>query len=423
MNSGNTDGYVARLIESSLKEELKVFGAVSIVGPKWCGKTTTAVQIAESMIFLQDPSKKEDYLKIAKLDPVILLEGKNPRLIDEWQLAPQIWDAVRFDVDMRREKGLYIMTGSSSVDDDGISHTGIGRISELRMRTMSLFESGNSSGTISLGDLFSGKAGVSGRSELSVKDLAALIVRGGWPDTIRYGEDEASRVIGRYCEKILDTEIYTVDGRKRDKRRMRAILKSVSRHVSGSAAAKTVLDDVAPNGEMHIQTLQDYLSVLERIYVTEDLPAWSPKLRSKSTIRLTDKRHLSDPALAAYFLDAGAADLMFDPNTFELLFESMVIRDLRVYAQALSGNVYHYRDSDNLEVDAVVHLRGGKWCAIEIKLGSDELDKAAKNLIRLSNKVDLSMNPPSFLAIITGTEYAYTREDGVHVIPAGCLRN
>ena len=426
--------YRARLVDSQLKEELKAFGAVVIVGPKWCGKTTTARQIAKSVLYMQDPAKRETYMQMAKLDPSNLLAGNNPRLIDEWQTAPRLWDAVRFDVDMRNEQGLYILTGSTSIKDkdkdkeengDNILHSGAGRIARMRMRTMSLYEYGNSTGDVSLGKLFSNADKVSGHSKMSIKDAARSIVRGGWPSSVGLEDGIAQRQVAGYCETILESDITTVDGKKRDPQKMRAILRSLSRNVSTSVKNTTVLGDIlSDNTDMHENTLKDYIDALRSIYVVEDLPAWGPKLRSKTVIRTSDKKHLTDPAIAAYFLGASAKDLEFDPNTFGLLFESMVVRDLRVYAQSLGGDVYHYRDQEGLEADAVIHLRNGKWAAVEVKLGDDQIDDAAKNLKKLKAKVDTeTMSPPSFLAVVTGTEYAYTRDDGVHVIPIGCLRD
>ena len=418
--------YRARMVDNQLKEELEAFGAVVIVGPKWCGKTTTAKQLAKSIIYLQDPNKKETYVQMAKLDPSNLLSGKNPRLIDEWQIAPELWDAIRFDVDIRNDQGLYILTGSTSIDEKKIAHSGAGRISRMRMRTMSLYESGNSTGEIGLGTLFSSVDKKSGHSKLSVRNIANLIVRGGWPSSVEKSDRIAYRQVAGYCETILESDINTVDGKKRDPQKMRLILRSLSRNVSTSAANTTILSDITSDNteKMHINTLDDYLGALRKLYVVEDLPAWSPKLRSKTALRTTDTRHLTDPAIAAYFLGANPRDLEFDPKTFGFLFESLCVRDIRAYAQSLNGDVYHYRDEEGLEADAVIHLRDGRWCAMEMKLGSAEIDDAAANLKKLRDKIDTEkMNSPSFLAVITGTEFAYTRDDGVHVIPLGCLRD
>ena len=419
-------GYRERIVDNQLKEELEAFGAVVIVGPKWCGKTTTAKQLAKSIIYMQDPKKRKTYLQMAELDPSNLLIGKNPRLIDEWQTAPQLWDAVRFDVDQRGEQGLYILTGSTSIDEKKIVHSGVGRIARMRMRTMSLHESGNSTGEVSLRALFSSAGKINGQSELSIEDIAKVIVRGGWPSSAGMSYQIACKQVAGYCEMILESDINTVDGKKRDAQKMRAILRSVSRNISTSASNATILGDVSSSetGGMHINTLDDYLTALRKLYVIENLSAWSPKLRSKTTIRTAETRHMTDPAIAAYFLGANAKDIEFDPETFGLLFESLCIRDLRIYAQSLGGDVYHYRDKEGLEADAIIHLHNGRWCAIEMKLGADDIDVAAKNLKKLRGRVDTEkMNAPSFLAVVTGTEFAYTRDDGVHVIPIGCLKD
>ena len=291
---------------------------------------------------------------------------------------------------------------------------------------MSLYESGDSTGEVSLYDLFSNVENINGHSKLDIEDLARSIVRGGWPDSIGMDDRIVHKQIAGYCETILNSEITTVDGKKRDAQKMRAILRSLSRNVSTSATKITVLKDIATDetANMHLNTLDDYIDALRKIFVVEDLPAWSPKLRSKTVIRTSDKRQLTDPAIAAYFLGANAKDLEFDPNTFGLLFESLVIRDIRVYAQTLGGDVYHYRDKEGLEADAIIHLHDGRWCALEVKLSSDKIDEAANNLNKLKRIIDTDiMNKPSFLAVITGTEFAYTRKDGVHVIPIGCLRD
>lgn len=418
--------YKPRIVDEELVAELRAFGAVLIIGPKWCGKTTTAERIAKSALYMQDPDKSAAYLELANLKPSNLLKGEKPRLIDEWQMAPNLWGAIRFDVDRQNASGLYILTGSTTVDESSIAHSGIGRISRLRMRTMSLFESGDSSGEVSLSDLFDGNTTVEGHSSLDYSKLAKVLVRGGWPRSIDAGEEESHRYVAGYCESILRSEINIPGGKIRNEQKMRKLLKSLSRNTATNATNVTLLKDICSENEggISLNTLADYTKVLRDIYVIEDLVAWSPKLRSKTTIRTSDVRHISEPAIAAYFLGAGSLDLEMDPHTFGLLFESLAVRDLRVYSQLLEGDVFHYRDEDGLEVDAIVHLRGGKWCAIEVKLGTHQFDAAAANLMKFAKKVDSeSMNPPSFLAILTGTEYAYTREDGVHVIPLGCLRN
>ncbi len=417
--------YLKRIIDQALTKEMEAFGAVLLTGPKWCGKTTTAKQLAKSALYMQDPDKKETYLQTAELQPSALLVGEKPRLIDEWQMAPQLWDAVRFDIDQQGKEGLYILTGSTTVDEESIDHSGAGRISRLMMRTMSLFESGDSDGSVSLKGLFINPDDIAAISSKTIDDVANLIVRGGWPNSIGKSEDITHRQIAGYCDVIVKSDIKTIDGVRRDEEKTKAILRSFSRHVSSQTPNSTILKDVLSNQEiMHKNTLDEYISALKKLYVIDDLSAWSPKLRSRTTVRTADTRHFVDPAIAAYFLGASSKDLIYDPETFGLLFESMVIRDLRVYAQNLNGSVYHYKDKDNLEADAIIHLNDGRWAAFEVKLGSRWIDEGAMNLLALKSKVDENqMNNPSFLAVITATEFAYKREDGVFVVPLCCLKD
>ena len=416
--------YFPRIIDKVLQEELEAFGAVLINGPKWCGKTTTAKQLAKSIINMQNPNNKTNYIKTAQLDPMILLQGEKPRLIDEWQVAPELWDAIRFDIDETQQEGLYILTGSSKVDESKISHSGTGRISRLLMRTLSLFESQDSNGTVSLSQLFEGESLKMAKSDLSIHDIATIIVRGGWPGSIGKSLKIATRQVSGYIQNIIKTDIKTIDGVERDEAKTLAVLKSLARHTSTQATDQKIVEDVAANHySIHRNTLSDYLSVLRELYIIEDLPAWSPKLRSKTTIRTSNTRHFIDPAFAASLLNASPKDLLEDVETFGLLFESLVVRDLRIYTDYLGGFVTHYRDKTNLEADAIIHLSDGRWCAIEVKLGSHELDKAAENLKKLANRVDSSnAQHPSFLMIITGTEFGYRRDDGVYVVPIGCLK-
>ncbi len=418
------ESYMPRIMDQLIIEELEAFGAVVIEGPKWCGKTTTAKQIAKSTLSLQSPDNQEAYLQLAALRPSLLLEGDNPRLIDEWQMAPQLWDAVRHDVDSRGATGLYILTGSTSVDETRIKHSGAGRLSRMKMYTMSLFESLDSNGSVSLNTLFEFPEFRGARSLLKLEDYARLIVRGGWPGTMGKTDRIVHRQISGYCDAIARTDITSVDGVPRDERKVRAVLRSYARHTATQATKTTMLADVSKNDEsIHMNTLDSYLSALRKLYVIDDLPAWSPKLRSKTTVRVSETNHFIDPAIAAYFLEAFPRDLIYDPNTFGLLFESLVIRDLRVYAQALGGRIFHYRDSSGLEADAIIHLQDGRWAAVEVKLGAHQIDSAAKNLLALKEKVDaVQMHAPSFLMIITATEFAYQREDGVCVVPLGCLK-
>lgn len=416
--------YLPRLVDDLLIEELEAFGAVLITGPKWCGKTTTGLNQANSTIFLQNPDEREQNLKLADVKPSLLLEGDNPRLIDEWQDAPQLWDAVRFSVDQRGETGLYILTGSTTVDESLIAHSGTGRISRLKMRTMSLFESGDSNGDVSISELLIGED-IASKSHHSIEDIAELIVGGGWPVSVNKSIDVKQRQVAGYCNSIINTEISTADGIERDSDKIYQVLRSYSRHISTQVTIKTITSDVTENFDsINRKTVGEYLEALRKIFVVEDLKAWSPKLRSKTVISQSPTRHFVDPAIAAYFLDANPKDLLNDLETMGLLFESLVIRDLRIYAESIGGRVYHYRDHSGQEADAILHFKGGNWAAIEVKLGNKAIDEGAESLKRLANKIDQeSMNKPSFLAVITGTGYAYRREDGVYVIPIGCLRN
>ncbi len=416
--------YQPRLIDPIIEKELEAFGAILLNGPKWCGKTTTAKQKAKSILYMQDPDQQDAFLQLADAQPSALLQGDHPRLIDEWQMAPQLWDAIRHDVDQKGEEGLYILTGSTSVDEDKIQHSGAGRISRLKMYTLSLFETHHSNGRISLGSLFDQKAVDPAQCDLKLKDYAALIIRGGWPNSLGKSDEVARRQVAGYCDTIIRSDISTVDGVSRNEERARTILASYARHLSTQATDSTILKDIAPNHiSTHINTLASYLNALRRLFVIDEVLPWSPKLRSKTTIRRSNTRHFTDPAIAAYFLGASVHDLMYDFNTFGLLFESLVIRDLRIYAQSLGGRIYHYRDKTGLEADAVIKLSDGRWAAIEVKLSSRMIDDAAENLLALAEKVDVeSMKSPSFLMILTATPYAYCREDGVYVVPLGCLR-
>lgn len=416
--------YLPRLVDELLTKELEAFGAVLISGPKWCGKTTTGLNQAKSSLFLQNPDEREQNLNLADVKPSLLLEGENPRLIDEWQDAPQLWDAVRFSVDQRGETGLYILTGSTSVDESLIAHSGTGRISRLNMRTMSLYESGDSNGEVSLSQLLKGEQ-IAGKSPHSIEDIARLIVSGGWPASVGKSLEVKQRQVAGYCKSIVNTEISTGDGISRDSEKVSQFLRSYSRHISTQASIQTIVRDITQHFDsINRKTVGEYLEALQKIFVIEDLQAWSPKLRSKSTISTSPTRHFVDPAIAAYFLDAGPSDLLNDLESMGLLFESLVVRDLRIYVENLEGRLYHYRDHAGQEADAILHLKNGQWGAVEVKLGNRAINEGAENLKRLAGKIDQeAMSPPSFLAVITGSGYAYKREDGVYVIPIGCLKN
>ncbi|MCD6322472.1 MAG: ATP-binding protein [Clostridiales bacterium] len=418
--------YYKRIADRILHDKLEAKGAVLVEGPKGCGKTTTASQIAKSVIFMQNPAKKSQYLKMAELDPSLLLDGETPRLIDEWQLAPQIWDAVRFEVDKRDMFNQFILTGSSSATGKmSTSHSGTGRISRMIMRPMTLFESGDSTGSVSLGDLFKEQKNFTVKSEIDIQRIAYLICRGGWPKALDQSEKIALRQAYDYYDSVIESDISLADGVKRNPQRVKLLMRSYSRFIASDAKITKIKADMVANDldSLNEDTIFSYINALKQIFVIEDIPAWSPNLRSQTAIRTTDTRHFTDPSIATAALGIGPTDLINDLNTMGLLFESMCIRDLRVFSEALDGTVYHYRDKTGLECDAVIHLRNGSYALIEAKLGGSEIDEAAQKLLSLKGKIDTNrMKAPSFLMVLTGTEFGYLREDGVYVVPVGCLR-
>lgn len=422
--------YKSRIADQLLQEKLEAMGAVLIEGPKACGKTTTAEQQAKSVIYIDDPSKKDQYSQLVQTNINILLNGDTPRLIDEWQEYPQFWDAIRFEIDHRREDGQFILTGSAvPADRTGIRHTGTGRYGWLTMRPMSLWESEDSTGEISLSDLFLRSGRVEAQNKLDLQTLAYVICRGGWPKSLQKKSEKAALMHAReYYKAITDIDISRVDNVERSAERARRIMRSYARHQGTQASIATILADISTNETSKIsdETVDSYLSALRKIFVIEDMPAWNPNLRSKTAVRTSDTRYFIDPSIGAAALGIGPQDLINDLNTFGLFFETMCIRDLRVYTDSLDGSVYHYRDKNGLECDAVVHLKNGSYGLIEIKLGGDKLiEEGAKTLTSLSNLIDTSkMQAPAFLMILTGVgDYAYKRTDGVLVVPIGCLKN
>jgi len=416
--------YLPRIADSVLKESLAAAGAVLIEGPKWCGKTWTAQHQAKSEVSLQNPDTLPKYLKTIDVRPSLLLKGDTPRLIDEWQVAPVLWDAVRYAVDQRGQTNQFILTGSATPADNQVMHTGTGRISRMIMRPMSLFESGESTGQVSLKKLFAGLPDIEELSSLTLEDLAYALVRGGWPATITGPREAALRRASDYVESIINTDISRVDGVDRNPGRVRALLRSLARGVASMVTLRTIIGDMASNDELiSDRTVTAYMNALKRIFVIEDQPAWSPALRSRTAIRTVVKRHFVDPSIAAAVLGATPERLMEDIPTFGILFESLCIRDLRIYASAIGGDVYHYHDRNGLEADAIIQLHTGEWAAVEVKLGGSSLDSAAENLLKLADKVDADrMQKPAFLAVLTGVNSAaYRRDDGVFVIPIGCL--
>ena len=421
--------YKSRIADEILERKLKGKGAVLIEGPKWCGKTTTAEQISKSVLYMADPANGEQNLTLADINPSLLLTGDTPRLIDEWQLAPKLWDAIRFEVDHRGEEGQFILTGSAvPVDRNKIVHTGTGRFSWLLMRPMTLYESGESTGTVSLKDLFDGLSTINGINNLSLEDIAYLCCRGGWPRSIFLDKDIALDSAFDYYDAIVNSDMSRVDGVNRNPLRVKNLMRSYARNIGSQASIETIKNDMVNNDsfDLDTDTVFSYINALKKIFVIEESPAWNPNLRSKTAIRTSDTRYFIDPSIATASLGIGPEDLINDLNTFGLVFETLCIRDLRVYAESINGNVYHYRDSSSLECDAVIHLRNGSYGLVEIKLGGDRLiDEGAKNLIKLQNKIDTEkMKKPSFMMVLTATgNYAYKRDDDVYVIPVGCLKN
>lgn len=419
------ENYKPRIADQILKEKLSYKGAVLIEGPKWCGKTTTAEQAAKSILYMSDPRTLRQNLSLAESEPSILLKGENPRLIDEWQVAPQLWDAVRFEVDHRHAFGQFILTGSSvPADKDRILHSGTGRFSWLKMRTMSLLESGESNGQVSLKSLFSNPDKIYGESNTSLEKLAYLVCRGGWPIATYLEGRSALNQARDYFDAVLYNDINRMGTVKRDPERLRRIMVSYARNQGTQIGYKTIVDDIRANEEDNIdsRTVASYINALKEMFVIEDMPAWNPNLRSKAAIRTTDTRYFIDSSIAAAALGISPDDLINDLKTFGFLFETMAIRDLRVYAEAIDGNVYHYRDKSDLECDAVIHLRDGSYGLVEIKLGGETaIESGAKSLTKLASIIDTDkMKKPSFMMILTGIgNIAYKRSDGIYVVPIG----
>lgn len=417
--------YLKRLGDEELQLALKASGAVLIEGAKWCGKTSTAQQAAKSVIFLQDPDQSASYLALADAKPSLLLTGANPRLIDEWQMAPVLWDAVRFEVDKRNELGQFILTGSAVPNDNVTAHTGTGRISRIKMRPMSLFESKESNGSISLGDLFNNPLKINeATSELSIEQIAFAICRGGWPASLQLEGKAALRMANSYVESVINHDVSEVDSVEKNPERVRLLMRSLARNISTIANYSTIIEDFeATDKSISEKTVSTYINALKRIFVVEDLQAWQPSLRSKTAIRTSEKRHFVDPSIATSIMRTEPEGILKDFEYFGFLFESLCTRDVRIYAQANDGDVFHYRDKSGLESDLIVRLRNGKWAAIEVKLGQKQIEEAAANLLAIKNKIDTEkMGEPSFLMILTGGQFAYQRNDGVWVVPLGCLK-
>lgn len=421
--------YKKRIADRILKNKLEGKGAILIEGPKWCGKTTTAEQLASSVLYMDDPQRKNQNIMMSEINPGRLLQGSAPRLIDEWQLAPKLWDAIRFEVDHRKELGQFILTGSAvPPDTQEITHSGTGRFSWFTMRPMSVYESGESTGEVSLRELFNSPETIDGESDVDIEKLAFMVCRGGWPQSVDMKYNVALQQAFDYYDAVVNWDINRADGVQKNKERVKRLMRSYARNQGSQVSISTIRQDIIVNDESDISedTVSAYLNALRKIFVIEDMPAWNPNLRSKTAIRTSDTRYFIDPSIATASLGIGPKDLINDLKTFGLMFETLCVRDLRVYAEALDGNVYHYRDKENLECDAVVHLRNGTYGLIEIKLGGNKLiEEGAVNLKTLNSKLDTEkMKNPSFLMILVGTgDFAYRRDDGIYVVPVGCLRD
>ena len=425
------EGYKHRIMDDLLTKKLQAKGAVLIEGPKWCGKTTTAEELAASKVLLARPDAKEHFKSLLEIDTDAALSGDTPMLIDEWQTVPKLWDAVRYTVDHRRKMGQFILTGSAVPDKEAETereHSGTGRFAWLTMRPMTLFESGESNGSVSLEELFDAPEKILERNHLKLQDIAFLICRGGWPMAVGLPEEAALEQAFDYYDAVTKEDITKVDGVKRASERVQRLMRAYARHQGTQVSIATLREDLKNNDSATLDenTIISYLEALRKIFVVEDMPAWNPNLRSKTAIRTADTRYFVDPSIATAALGIGPADLMNDLNTMGFFFEAMCVRDLRVFAEALNGKVYHYRDKSGLECDAVVHLRNGQYGLIEIKLGGQSLiSEGAATLNALASQIDTSrMRTPAFKMILTSTgEHAYRQpEDGIYVVPIGCLK-
>lgn len=421
--------YKHRVADQIILKKLQGKGAVLVEGAKWCGKTTTSEQLANSVLYMSEPSSMKQNATLAELNPSLLLQGEVPRLIDEWQIAPKLWDAIRYEVDHRGEEGQFLLTGSAvPAERDSIQHTGTGRFAWVLMRPMSLYESGESNGTICLSELFHTPDKIAAINELDLNRLAFLVCRGGWPRATFLEDEIALEQAYDYYDAVVKSDISRVDGVNRNPERVKTLMRSYARNQGAQVSNATLKADMSTNDTdtLDEDTVISYVNALKKIFVVEDMPAWNPNLRSKTAIRSSDTRYFVDPSIGVAALGLGPNDLIQDLETYGLMFEAMCVRDLRVFADALGGGVYHYRDKTGLECDAVVHLRNGSYGLIEIKLGGDSaIEHGAETLKALSAKIDTDkMKAPAFLLVLTGVgPYAYRREDGVYVVPIGCLRD
>lgn len=419
--------YIPRIIDHKIEEYLRIFGAVCVEGPKWCGKTWTSAYHSNSAIFIGDPAGGFQNRKLAELSPDLVLEGDTPRLIDEWQEVPPIWDAVRYQVDQTSEKGRFILTGSATPNHKGILHSGAGRIAKLRMRPMSLYESGDSSGHVSLEALCRGELTPAMTGEVSLRKLIEVIVRGGWPGSIHLSAEQASKLPAEYLGAVIDDDVYRLDGIKRNTAKMKLLLRSLARNESTTATNKTLKNDVreTDDEDIDVETVKEYLDIFDRLFLTDNQPPFSSGVRSSVRVKQAVKRHFSDPSLACSLLKATPDALLGDLETLGFLFEALCERDLKIYAESFGASLYHYQDYKNREIDAVVELPDGQWCAFEIKLGAAQIDAAAANLLVIQKEIekDPKGRVPKALCVLCGmANAAYRRPDGVFVVPLTALK-
>lgn len=420
--------YIKRIVDNEINDKLSIMGAILIRGPKWCGKTTSAKQIAKSILEMQNPDLQDNYIELANTKPSLLLEGEKPRLIDEWQLVPKLWNAVRYSVDTIGEPGQYILTGSATPKEDDSLHSGVGRFAFVTMKPLTLYESGDSNGKISLKNILEGNRDIDGiKTDLTYEKIAYVLCRGGWPSSLKLPENSALSIAKNYIDVLCESDISRVDGIKRDPMLARTVLKAYARQVSTIDSNQSLFDDVKANYlDISDRTISDYLSVLKRLYIIEEIEAWNPNIRSKTAIRTSPKKSMIDPSLAVAALGCSPKEIMLDIRTFGLLFENLVNRDLSVYVNSLGGTLKHYRDRYDLECDNIIHFSDGRYALVETKLGGTRIKEAEEHLLTLRDLIinnEPKIGEPEFLMVITGTDIAYTTENGVLVVPIGCLKN
>ncbi len=417
--------YLPRVVDKEIDELMEIMGAVLIEGCKWCGKSTTGIHHSKSIIEFQNPDRKQEYEEIKNTKPSLFLEGEKPRMFDEWQMYPVVWDSIRTDVDHFGKKGQYILTGSARPSEGETMHTGTGRISRVLMRPMSLFESGESTGEVSFKDIFEGKD-IKGVSKLSLEDIASVLVRGGWPAAIGIKSDAKYRFAQEYVKSLVHEEVKNLGGTERNPEKMMDVLRSLARNISTPVANLTIEEDIKNNFDDDISrpTIMKYLNTLEKLFVIEDVNVTNLNFRSKYALRTKPKKYFVDPSIATAILEMRPKDLINDLNTFGFLFESLCMRDLKIYTQSYGGDITFYRDEKDNEIDAILRTSSGKWGAIEIKLGAGYIDEAANNLLKFKARVDTKKcGEPAFLVVLTGANYSYKREDGVYVVSIGTLKN